>query len=270
MRKLILATGFMKIEAFPPEVHDSLGFYVYRLIDPRNGQTFYVGKGKGNRVFDHVKQQLNISKNENGVEDESCLKIQTIGAIKKAGLDVIHVIHRHGMDERTSFEVEAALIQAYPSLTNLAGGIDNEEHGCAHAEELITKYRLEETPLDEQFIAINISRSFEERSSVYEAANWCWKIAEWRRNKMTPVVAHTGGIVKGVFEVDQWCRGDDPSFGLRIRLEKNQANIKDRWGFHGSVANERLRQRYLNKRVPKAKRGHASPLRFMGPEWCAE
>jgi hypothetical protein len=28
---------------FTKEVADALGYYVYRLIDPRNGQTFYVG-----------------------------------------------------------------------------------------------------------------------------------------------------------------------------------------------------------------------------------
>ena len=48
----------MAAESFPNEIHEALGYYVYRLIDPRNGQTFYVGKGKGNRVFSHAKQQL--------------------------------------------------------------------------------------------------------------------------------------------------------------------------------------------------------------------
>ena len=35
-------------DTFTPEVQERLGYYVYRLIDPRNGETFYVGKGKGN------------------------------------------------------------------------------------------------------------------------------------------------------------------------------------------------------------------------------
>ena len=30
---------------FSDEVSKKLGYYVYRLIDPRNGDTFYVGKG---------------------------------------------------------------------------------------------------------------------------------------------------------------------------------------------------------------------------------
>ena len=39
--------------SFSPEISEKLKFYVYHLIDPRNGETFYVGKGKGNRVFAH-------------------------------------------------------------------------------------------------------------------------------------------------------------------------------------------------------------------------
>ena len=53
------------------ELHDKLddavirrlGNYVYRLIDPRNGETFYVGIGNGKRVLDHIlgKTSLNDS-----------------------------------------------------------------------------------------------------------------------------------------------------------------------------------------------------------------
>ena len=40
----------MAIDRFPQEVIEALGHYVYRLIDPRNGETFYVGKGQGDRM----------------------------------------------------------------------------------------------------------------------------------------------------------------------------------------------------------------------------
>lgn len=50
------------INEFSQEVINEIGFYVYRLIDPRNGNTFYVGKGKGNRVFAHMKGY--VSSNE--------------------------------------------------------------------------------------------------------------------------------------------------------------------------------------------------------------
>ena len=48
-----------KINAFPSEVIKELNYYVYRLIDPRNGKTFYVGKG--NRVFTHVENTPRFS-----------------------------------------------------------------------------------------------------------------------------------------------------------------------------------------------------------------
>lgn len=36
-----------EIESFPPEVAKEFKTYVYSLIDSRNGETFYVGKGWG-------------------------------------------------------------------------------------------------------------------------------------------------------------------------------------------------------------------------------
>src|SRR5438874_10587153 len=88
-------------EAFSADVSRKLGWYVYRLIDPRNGETFYVGKGQGNRVFSHIRAS-------EGLEDDDLLdnKIKRIRQIQLAGFEVAHVIHRHGMDEPTALEVE--------------------------------------------------------------------------------------------------------------------------------------------------------------------
>ena len=112
-------------DSFPPGVAGRLKTYVYRLIDPRNGETFYVGKGQGNRVFSHIRAEQNLE------GDDLDNKIKRIREIRLAGFEVAHVIHRHGMDERTAFEVEAALIDAYPGLTNIAGGTGRRLRGHA-------------------------------------------------------------------------------------------------------------------------------------------
>lgn len=52
------------LDAFPEEVVSHLGAYVYRLIDPRNGETFYVGKGRGNRIFAHIRAEPGLEGDE--------------------------------------------------------------------------------------------------------------------------------------------------------------------------------------------------------------
>lgn len=54
----------MSIDSFSKEVQKELKYYVYGLIDPRNGKVFYVGKGNGNRVFEHIKAERNYDDNE--------------------------------------------------------------------------------------------------------------------------------------------------------------------------------------------------------------
>lgn len=44
---------------FSPEVEAKLQYYVYALVDPRTDQIFYVGKGVGNRVFQHIAEAEN-------------------------------------------------------------------------------------------------------------------------------------------------------------------------------------------------------------------
>ena len=147
---------------FSPEVCRQLKYYVYRLIDPRTGQTFYVGKGKYNRVFAHVKDALKKYEGvcyEDPNEDDVSAKIQQIRDIHKAGLEVIMVIHRWGLDEATAFEVEAALIDCYPGLTNEQSGHDSDR-GVANVDTVQRVLGLEtfddSTALPNEYMIIKI------------------------------------------------------------------------------------------------------------------
>ena len=54
---------------------DSRKYYVYRLVDPRTLQTFYVGKGCGNRVFQHVKDAKSLIGKEDDATSHSCISL---------------------------------------------------------------------------------------------------------------------------------------------------------------------------------------------------
>jgi len=92
-------------------------YYVYFLIDPRDGQIFYIGKGKGERVSAHVKAVKN-GRLDNGV------KGPRISEILSEGLEVVEHIHAPGLTEAAAYALERSLIREHrTSLTNIACGI---------------------------------------------------------------------------------------------------------------------------------------------------
>lgn len=157
------------ITEFSSEVIAKLKHYVYRLVDPRNGQTFYVGEGCGNRVFAHVNAIDRSFYKDNDYltdqdkpteEDKDPAKIQRIVRIKQSGLDVIHIIQRWGMDAKTAFEVESAFID-YFGLDHLTNRIKGHEdfRGMISADELEGRHTAKTFVEDEncpKFILIKI------------------------------------------------------------------------------------------------------------------
>src|SRR4051794_1944331 len=81
--------------AFLPGVSEHLGYYVYALIDPRNEAIFYVGKGKGDRVYQHARHAKKVARSESRAE----LKLGRIQDIHHAGFDVRVELVRHGLTE---------------------------------------------------------------------------------------------------------------------------------------------------------------------------
>jgi len=124
------------IREFSPDVIEHLKNYVYCLSDPRNGETFYIGKGSGNRVLAHARGDIDLGKNEDYLSE----KLETIGEIKEAGLEPIPILHRHGMDENTAMEVAAALIDSITSLAHSKRAKYSNHRGPANVQELQDRY----------------------------------------------------------------------------------------------------------------------------------
>lgn len=235
-------------DSFPPDVVDKLKIYVYRLIDPRNGETFYVGKGKGNRVFSHIRGDLE--------GDDLDDKLSRIRDIHLAGFQVAHVIHRHGMDEHTASEVEAALIDAYPGLTNIVGGAGSSDYGAMHAKEIIDRYCAEPAEFQHKALLISVNRSATE-TSLYDATRYAWKISKSKAEQAELILAILHGIIVGAFVADKWLEATSENFPGR-------EGVSGRFGFVGRKASPDIEELYVRKRVPDEyrKRGAANPIKY--------
>lgn len=242
------------MKSFTPEVIEQLQYYVYRLIDPRNGETFYVGKGKGNRLFAHVNDALKNYEGENLLEqdeDDTSAKIKQIREIRSSGLEVIHIVQRYGLSEKEAFEVEAALIDCYPGLTNIQSGYSSDR-GVNNAELLQRdlSYEKFEEPNDLKYCIIKINNYWlTECGDVYETVRKHWKVNLKRISKVPYVLASRNGVILEVFEVEKWYKAED---------------VPERCMFDGKVAPNEIRQHFVRKRLPKkyTKKGMASPILY--------
>ena len=253
----------MQRDSFPAGVAEQLKWYVYRLIDPRNGETFYVGKGQGNRVFAHANGYP-----DQEVGDVADPKLERIRDIKAAGLDVAHVIHRHGMDsERIAYEVEAALIDAYPGLTNKARGQGSRDHGSRHVGEIMDEYAGEEFEVREPLLLIAVAASYYIQPTVYDAVRYSWKINVDRARRYGLVLANLRGMVVGAFRPTEWYPADSPCFS-EVVARPGYVVVPERWGFVGVDAEPEVRDYYVRKRVPAKyrRKGMQSPILYCDPK----
>lgn len=235
-------------DKFTPEVIENLKHYVYRLIDPRNGETFYVGRGVGNRVYQHASDELGSD------ADELSDKLQRIRQIRLAGFVVAHVIHRHGMAANVAAEVEAALIDAYPGLTNIMNGDASGDRGVMHAEEIIQKYHAQPADFKHRILLISVNRSSLEQP-LYEATRFAWRLGNKAR-QAEYVLACVQGIIRGAFVPEKWMAATTANFPGRV-------DEPTRLGFEGRQAPSDIQNEYVGKRVPDNYRfGTANPVRY--------
>jgi len=262
-------------KGFEKGVAKKLKHYVYRLVDPRNGNTFYVGKGKDDRIFQHA----NNVKIEASYEDGD-LKLKTIQDIKNAGLEVVPIIHRYGMkDEETAFEVESALIAVYPieHLSNKISGRGDDKNNWS-PKELNDLYAMKEMDFNgDKCVIIKHKRQYWDNSlmdgndeAVYNGTRYCWVANKKRAEETEYVIATVGGVGKKVYKPTRW-----EQFSPGVKLPDGFEGIEPhdiypevlgkRIGFIGDeVQDKDVLRRYVNRRIPEFlnKRGAMNPFLY--------
>jgi hypothetical protein len=246
---------------FSDAVAERLGWYVYALRNPMDGRVFYIGKGKGNRVFQHaVAAEASL-----GTEEVS-QKLELIREIRARGREVEAFILRHGIkDEELAYEVEAAAIDLLElldpklsnerfTLTNLVKGHHHATRGLASAEVVASLYDAPPAPeITVPAMLIKIPDLWTPTMSaeaLYEATRHWWRVSD-RCEQAKYVFSISHGVIREVYAVELW----------RPWIAEEADKDGVRWGFDGHVAQEMAHYRHTSV-AHLYKPGSANPIRY--------
>lgn len=221
---------------FFPGLAERLGWYVYALRNPVTGKVFYIGKGMGNRAYQHAKHARGAS---DGIANP---KIQEIKAIHRVGREVIVEIVRYEIpDEKTAFLVEAVVIDALTLglPAELSNPIAGHGQRWSSLEQLryLEAPRIEIPPEHRPAVLIRPRKKYAHDGVGYSMSTddlWAitrggWKIR--RRDYRYAFCVHDG-IIRGVWRVTGWDDSETRWGKGRRALEGEPAH--DLWSvYHG-------------------------------------
>lgn len=240
-----------KILKFAPEMTNILKSYVYVYVDPRDGEAFYVGRGKGNRSFVHLNERSKMK------------KVAKIAEIRKPGGEPRIDILRYGMTNEEASLVEAAAIDllGFLKLTNAVKGNHKGTFGRISSEDLITMLTAKTANIEHQAILIVINRLYRSDMTdkeLYEATRGTWKIASKRRQPVLAMAVYQK-IVREVFQIRQWLPACTLNYETRDPAELKKSG---RYEFEGDVAHD-VRDKYVGFSVKDILGKGRYPLRYV-------
>ena len=221
---------------FLPAVTEKLGTYVYLLVDPRDGQVFYIGTGTGDRCFRDPDRAP-------GAQGDSALA--RIRQIEATGQRVRIDILRHGLDAATAATVKAAVIEALGSTELREHANGDTTYGVGRMSVGEVNHRYGATPVmiqpEHPVVLISIPPAFRRSSDrqLYEMTRGWWTAGD-RRERAQWAFAVSDGVVRAVYRIRGW----------------EPARAGNRWGFRGHRDPEMERE-YAHRDVSSYLDDHA-------------
>lgn len=241
------------MDKFPRIVSNELKFYVYIYSNPITGEIFYVGKGKGDRVFSHLSEE---SENE---------KVKYIADLKLKGQSPKIEILIHGIeDEETALRIEAAIIDliGINKLTNRQSGWKSATFGRMTLQQIISTYSRQEVEVREPSIFIRINQKFRYSMSeieLYDFTRGQWKINSDRAKNAKYAFAVYEGIIQEVYSILLWLEA-----GKTLNTRNETEALKGRFDFIGNIAEPEIRNKYKYKSIEHYfKKGNANPITYI-------
>jgi uncharacterized protein len=241
------------MDKFPKIVSAELKYYVYIYSNPITDEIFYVGKGKGDRVFAHLN------------EESESEKVKYLFDLKTQGLRPRIEILIHGIEnEEAALRVESAIIDliGVNKLTNKQSGWRSATFGRMTLQQIISTYSKQKVEIDEPAILIRINQAFRYSMSeieLYDYTRGQWKINVHRANNAKYAFAVYEGIIQEVYSVLFWLEA-----GRTLNTRAENGGIKDRFEFIGNIAESEIRNKYKYKSVEHYfKKGNANPIMYL-------
>ena len=258
----------------------SLGdYYVYGLIDPRNKQIFYIGKGTKNRIFEHEKESLNNP-------DSDKLKLKTIQGIKNEGLEVEKIIINSNLTEQEAFVAEASLINIYnyfsnTKLTNIVSGHHSSEAlSVDEFEKINGAIPLQENDIKHKILVIKINQLYKRgmnEQSVYEIVRGIWRASIEKAKTVDYVFGVYNSLIIAVYKPSQWFICKDAVDKLPRHDIVLNSNLENRIFFEDKSFEKGLpldenQLFYLNKSITELKINQSAqnPISYLYPKDAQE
>ncbi len=243
-------------EQFAPAIAAKLRCYVYLLVDPRTGRPFFVGKGRGDRCFDHVA----AARSEGGDREESGAYplLDRIREAESDGREVRIDILRHGLSTKEAQLVEAAVADALG--IEVTSKLSSQRRGAGDMDVALAKRA--KFKRSHQVVLLRVGGAGADPS--YDIARHSWRIGRRWIDPSAPrsprwAVLVVGELVAAVFRIDHWEQTGSSGDG-RGELRYSFVGLRD----------EELEGRYLGRSVAAHRSaGPQSPVTYVwcGPHW---
>ena len=249
-------------------------YYVYGLIDPRTKKIFYIGKGTGQRVFEHEKESLSSPDSEKH-------KLKTIAEIKEEGLEVEKIIINCNLSEAEAFAAEAALINAFNyvsdiGLTNIVAGHHSTEALDVHEFEKINgAIELQENDIRHKLMVIKINRLYQrgiKEDVLYDSVRGVWRASLKRIKTVDYVLGVYNSLIVAVYKPTKWFVCKDAKDKLPRQdivlnpKTENRVFFVD-LGFERKEPMDEAETFYLNKSIAglKLNQSAQNPITYLSP-----
>lgn len=245
---------------FSSPVLKELKYYVYLYSHPVTDEVFYVGKGKGNRIYQHLEDTSDSE------------KVKYLNDLKNQGISPKLEILIHGLDdEKTALRVESSVIDliGINNLTNKQSGYKSRTFGRMSLKQVNALHNKKSVKVDDPAILIRINQAFRYSMSqveLYDYTRGQWKLNPQRAKNAKYGLSVYEGIVQEVYEILDWYEAGS-TFSVRPNNENIARNpeerIEGRFEFIGNLAPENIREKYRFKSVEHYfQRGNSNPIMY--------